>query len=286
MNKFFSNKKLITVMVTLIAVFGMVSVSIGLRDNRQAPVFVQRFGNDALGIVGRVITAPANAVRTVSANVSDLFNTYQENQSLKSEIDNLAQTKVENQTLKNENRDLKKELSLTKTLTDYDQVNAAVISRSPVNWQNYLIINQGSASGLKKNMPVMSGPGLVGRLVDVNRTNSKVELISADQNSSNRFAAEISTDSQNPVSGLITGFDSKTGLLMMSHLVTSEKVKKGQKVITSGLGGLTPRGLLIGSVAKVKKDSFGLANVIYIKSATNLNNFSVVTVINREIEGD
>lgn len=286
MNKFFSNKKLIIVMVTLIAVFGMISVSIGLRNNRKAPVFVQRFGNDTLGIVGRVITTPVNAVRNFSGNISDLFNTYDENKALKAEVQDLAETKVQNQTLKNENRDLKKQLNLNETLTDYSKITAAVMSRSPVNWQNYLVINRGSASGIKKDMPVMSGSGLIGRIIEVDKTNAKVELVSSDNNSSNRFAAEISVDGGTPVSGLITGFDDTTATLKMSHLVTADKVKKGKKVITSGLGGLTPRGLLIGTVVKVKKDNYGLANTIYLKPATNLNNFSVVTVINRAIGDD
>ncbi|WP_261805720.1 rod shape-determining protein MreC [Lapidilactobacillus luobeiensis] len=286
MNKFFSNKKLIIVMVTLIAVFGLLSVSIGLRDNRKAPVFVQRFGNDALGIVGRVITAPVNGVRNVSANIQDLFNTYDENKALKAQIQDLAETKVENQTLKNENRALKKQLKLNATLTDYTQISAAVMSRSPVNWQNYLLINRGSAAGLKKNMPVMSGSGLIGRIVEVNQTNAKVELISSDNSSSNRFAAEVSIDGGTPVSGLITGYDTETATLKMGRLVTADKVKKGQKVVTSGLGGLTPAGLLIGTVVKVKDDDYGLASTIYVKPAANLNNFTVVTVIDRGIDDD
>ncbi|GEL13008.1 Cell shape-determining protein [Lapidilactobacillus concavus DSM 17758] len=284
MNKFFSNKKLIIVMVTLIAVFGMLSASISLRDNRQSPEIVQRVGNDAFGIVGHVITTPINAVRSVTTNVRDLFNAFEENSALKSELQTLAETKVENQTLKNENRDLKKQLKLNNTLTDYEQITAAVMSRSPVNWQNDLIINRGSSAGITKNMPVMSGSGLVGRVIEVNKTNSKVELISSNNNSSNRFAAEISTGNETPVSGLITDFDHKTATLVMSHLVTADKVKKGQQVITSGLGGLTPRGLLVGTVAKVTKDNYGLASTIYVKPAANLNNFSVVTVISRSIE--
>ncbi|MFD1466134.1 rod shape-determining protein MreC [Lapidilactobacillus mulanensis] len=284
MNKFFSNKKLIIVMVTLIAVFGMISASISLRDNRQSPEIVQRFGNDAFGIVGQIITTPISAVRSVTTNVHDLFNAYDENKALKTELETIAETKAENQTLTNENKDLKKQLKLNETLTDYTQITAAVMSRSPVNWQNYLVINRGSSAGVKKNMPVMSGSGLIGRIIEVNKTNSKVELVSSNNNSSNRFAAEISTSAETPVSGLITDFDNKTATLVMSHLVTADKVKKGQQVITSGLGGLTPRGLLIGTVAQVKKDNYGLASTIYVKPAANLNNFSVVTVISRSIE--
>lgn len=283
MNRFFSNKKLIIIMITLIAVFGMLSASISLRNNRNMPEPVQRFGNDALGAVGTVITAPVNVARSATSGVRDLLNTYQENKTLKEKLATIAATEAENQTLKNENSNLKKQLQLNETLTDYTKITAAVMSRSPVNWQNYLVINRGAKAGVKKNMPVVSGSGLVGRVIEVNDSNSKVELISSDNNSSSRFAAEISTDADTPVTGLITEFDDKTASLVMSHLVTADKVKVGQKVITSGLGGSTPRGLLIGTVSEVKKDNYGLANTIYVKPATNLNNFSVVTVISSSI---
>lgn len=283
MNKFFSNKKLIVVMITLIAVFGMLSASISLRNNRNTPEPLQRFGNDAVGVVGTVITAPVNAFRSATSGVRDLLNTYQENKGLKSQLATIAATKAENQTLKNENSNLKKQLQLNNSLTDYTKISAAVMSRSPINWQNYLIINRGSKAGIKKNMPVVSGSGLVGRVIEVNDTNSKVELISTDNNSSSRFAAEISTDSDTPVTGLITEYDDKTGSLVMSHLVTANNVKVGQQVITSGLGGSTPRGLLIGTVSKIQKDNYGLATTIYVKPATNLNNFSFVTVISSSI---
>lgn len=283
MNKFFSNKKLIIVMITLIAVFGMLSASISLRNNRNMPEPVQRFGNDALGAVGTVITAPVNFARNATSGVRDLLNTYQENKTLKAKLATIAATEAENQTLKNENSNLKKQLDLNETLTDYTKITAAVMSRSPINWQNYLMINRGAKAGVKKNMTVVSGSGLVGRVIEVNDTNSKVELISSDNNSSSRFAAEISTNADTPVTGLITEFDDKTASLVMSHLVTADSVKVGQKVITSGLGGSTPRGLLIGTVSKVKKDNYGLASTIYVKPATNLNNFSVVTVINSSI---
>ncbi|MDN5952190.1 MAG: rod shape-determining protein MreC, partial [Loigolactobacillus coryniformis] len=246
---------------------------------------VQRFGNDVVGVVDHVVDLPANCIKGIFASVSNLINTYEENGKLKAQLDDLAQTRTRANTLQSENKELKKQLKLDKTLTDYSQLNAAVLTRSPANWQNNLVINKGSLAGVKKNMPVMAGSGLVGRVVEVNGTNSKVELLTTDNQSANRFAAEIITD-DGTANGIITGYNQATSQIKMGQLNSDAKIKVGDTVQTSGLGGLTPRGLYIGKVAKVKHDDYGLALSVLIKPAVDLDNFSVVTVIERQLVGD
>ena len=136
---------------------------------------------------------PANGIGKGVDALTDLINTYQENKALKAQLDDLAQTKVQAQTLKEENKNLKKELNLAGTLTDYTTLNASVLSRNPDNWQNSLVINKGALAGLKKNMPVMSESGIIGRISEVNKTNAKVELVSSTGRNSNGFAAVVNT---------------------------------------------------------------------------------------------
>ncbi|KRM54899.1 rod shape-determining protein MreC [Lacticaseibacillus sharpeae] len=283
MQKFFSNKRLIVLLVALILSVGFISASIAVRDKKATPPLIQQVGNDAVGIAGWVVAGPANAINGGLSDIANLMNTYSENERLKSKLDDLAQTKVRNQTLSRENKQLKKQLKLTATLADYDTVTAAVESRSPSNWLNVLIIDKGSVSGVKKNMPVMSGKGLIGRVTEVNKTNSKVELVSTDNNAANRFAAQVDVGNKT-INGVITGYDTASGRLVMGQLTTDAKVKKGTKVYTSGLGGRTPKGLFIGTVSTVKKDDYGLANTIYLKPAGSLNDVSVVTVIDRTVQ--
>jgi rod shape-determining protein MreC len=284
MQKFFSNKRLIVLMVALLVCVGLVSVSVMVRDKKSTPPVVQQIGNDAVGIVATVTDAPANAINNGLDDIANLMNTYSENERLKSQLDSLAQTKVRNQALQRENKQLKKELKLNATLTDYDTVTAAVKSRSATDWRNMIILDKGSVSGLKKNMPVMSDKGIIGRIVEVNQTNSKVELISTDNNAANRFAAQLVAHNKT-VNGVISGYKTASGELIMGQMSTDVTVPKGTKVYTSGLGGRTPKGLLIGTVTGVKKDDYGLANTVYLKPAGNLNDVSVVSVIRRTIGG-
>ncbi|UQS82692.1 rod shape-determining protein MreC [Bombilactobacillus folatiphilus] len=283
MRNFFSNKKLIIIMTVVIVVFGMIAVSVTFSDRKDQPSEIHQLGNDTLGIVGNVIAFPVNAVRTAGQDVNDLFNTYQENRHLKKQINDLAQTKAQNSVLQKENRDLKQQVKLNKTLTDYHRISAAVTARSPNEWQNYLIINKGSIAGLKKNMPVMSGSGLVGRVIEVNRTNSKVSLISTDKSLSNKFAVEVVKPNGDDTSGIIGSYDKNNNLLVMTNVTSTRGIKVGQQVVTSGLGGLTPRGLFVGKVAAIKKDDYGLVSSVYVKPATDLNNFTIVTVISRYV---
>lgn len=285
MQKFFSNKRLIVLMVALLVCVGMISASVFVRNKKSTPPVIQQVGNDAVGLVGTLIDTPANAINNGLDDLANLLNTYSENEQLKKQLDDLAQTKVQNQVLKRENKQLKEELELNATLTDYETIDAAVKSRSADNWRSTLIINKGQVAGITKNMPVMSAQGLIGRVVEVNKTNAKVELISTDNDAANRFAAQVNVGGQT-INGVITGYKIATSELIMGQMTTDKTVPKGTKVYTSGLGGLTPKGLLIGTVTGVKKDDYGLANTVYLKPAGNLNDVSVVSVVHRTVEGD
>lgn len=286
MHNFFSNKHLIVLMVALLLSMGLISYSIMVRNSDDTPPVIQTIGNDVVGIGGRIVAAPGNWVRGGLNDIHDLLDTYSENRKLKAEVEDLAQTKVRLATTQRENKALKAQLKLNGTLTDYTQISAAVMLRSPTDWRNIMVINKGAGAGVKKNMPVMAGSGLIGRVIEVNRTNAKVEMLTTDNKAANRFAAQITTKNGALVEGVITSYKTTSGDLVMSQLNTNKAIQRGDQVITSGLGGATPKGLLIGTVASVQKDDYSLANTVTIKPAANFSDVSVVTVIARTIEGD
>ena len=285
MQKFFSNKKLIILMILIIVTFGLLAVTVNIRDNKNTPPVVQQVGNDVVSVVGGVFAYPTNAVKNATSEFSDLYNTYSENKRLKARIGELAQNKAKLAVVQDENKKLKQELKLNGTLTDYTTVNASVLTRSPSSWQSYLTINRGQTSGIKKDMPVMSGKGLIGRIVEVDKISSKVELISTDNELNDKFASEILGENKN-ITGVVSRYDSSTGDLVMENVNSTKNIKTGHSVITSGLGGLTPRGLYIGKVYGIKKDNYGMTNSVYITPAAELRNFTVVTVIKSSVSGE
>lgn len=195
----------------------------------------------------------------------------------------MAQTKARNSSLEAENKQLKSALNLKNTLTTYTIVNASVISRSPDTWSDILIIDKGSSSGIKKNQAVMSGGGVIGRILEVNSATSKVELITTTDKSANRFSVEADAANGKKVHGIITVNSDDTNSLYFTQVVDSKKLKKGAKVYTSGLGGRSPKGLLVGTVAKTTRDSFGLSDLIEIKPAGSIGDASVVSVVERKV---
>lgn len=278
MQKFFLNRHLVTIVVVLVVAFGLMAGSMSISSRGTSSPLIIQFGNDVVGTVGKVVSTPVNALSRGTGAVSDLLNTYSENRTLKKQVASLAQTKVRNEQLANENSQLKKEAKLNKSLTDYTTVTAAVTDRTPSAWQQQVIINKGQNSGVKKNMPVMSQSGLIGRVSQANKTNSKVELLSDTSASADRFSIQIRGKDGRSVNGVINGYSANTGQLIVGQITSKARLSVGSRVTTNGMGGMTPKGLYVGRVTRVGKDDYGLAQKVYIKPAADLNNLDIVTV--------
>lgn len=283
MPKLFSNKRLIVILISFILAAASIVFSIRIINYSQTPPYLLKLTNDVIDVTSYVVNEPGRLLKNGFNFQTELISTYQENQRLKKKVDQLEQNQTKIEILTRENKELKKELQLNATLSDYSQITAAVLSRSPANWQDVLIINRGSVNGIKKNMPVMSGSGVIGRIMEVNHLNSKVELISSNSKIANHFAAQITTKKGEVINGVITGYSETENALIFGNVSTDTEIHIGDAVVTSGLGGVVPKGLLIGKVNKIEKKDYGLSTMIYVKSATNINDFSVVTVIDRTV---
>ena len=281
MKKFLQNKKLLSAFIIVIVIIVVLGGSVSLRNKRNSPLFIQSFGNDIVAVGSRIVDVPLGLISGGLNNVNSLLNTQQENDYLKSKVTDLGQTKARNQALAAENKQLKAALKLKNTLTGYSLINASVISRSPDTWSDLLVINKGSSSGIAKNKAVMCGGGVIGRVIEVSAASSKIELITTTDKSANRFAVQATATNGKIVHGLITV--NTNGGLAFTQVVDSNKLKKGTKVYTSGMGGNSPKGLLIGTVEATTRDSFGLSNMINIKPAGEINDPSVVSVIVRKV---
>lgn len=281
MKKFLENKKLLMTFVTVLLILVVLAGSVSLRKKRTTPLLIQSFGNDVTSIAANVVNFPVSLLSGGATNVHELLQVQAENDRLKSQIDDLGQTKARNSALVAENSQLQAALKLNGTLSGYTTINASVISRSPDTWSDLLIINKGSASGIAKNMAVMSGGGVIGRILEANAATSKVELITTTDQSANRFAVEADAKAGQKVHGIISANTNNS--LSFTQVVDSAKLTKGTEVYTSGLGGNSPKGLLVGKVAVTTKDSYGLSDVIKIKPAGDVSDASVVTVIKRRV---
>ncbi|EGQ2951843.1 rod shape-determining protein MreC, partial [Staphylococcus pseudintermedius] len=162
----------------------------------------------------------------------------------------------------------------------YEPITAAVIARQPDQWLNTIVIDKGKKSGIKENMAVMTADGLVGRVAKVNQFSSQIHLITT-KGRTNRLSVNVQHDGHE-VFGLIDHFDEKTNHLIISDIDNNEKIKAGDKVVTSGLGDQLPKGLYIGEVKKVQNDQYGLSKQVAIETGANINHFDHVFIAKRD----
>lgn len=247
-----------------------------------APYF-QQVTSDMTAVLGRAFSTPINAINRFFSNVNTLQDTFEENQRLKQEIDQIAETQAEISTLKADNERLKEELDLQATLTDFTYLTGSVIARNPDMWIDQVIIDRGSSDGLEIGMSVMSNNGLAGRVTDVNPTSSKVTLLTTTDDTAVLTSAEIILEDET-IFGVINGYDTNRNQLIMDQIIAESDIELGTDVVTSGMGGLVPRGLLVGTVAEVALDSHGLGQRVFIEPATNFKDIRYVTIINRQAE--
>ncbi|CAK1222730.1 rod shape-determining protein MreC [Fructobacillus fructosus] len=283
MRKIFSSRTVVLLIIGFLVVVGLITGSNWFAKRTNTPPFFQRVVNDLTGGIAKVISIPTNAVGNRANSLANLLNTFSENKALKSKLDGYAQNKVKLQTVEEENQSLKKQLQLKNTLTDYQTISAVTISRSPTTWNSQLVIDKGAKSGLKKGMPVLGDSGIIGLITEVNTVNSKVSLISDTSEDTNHIAITVK-DSAGDTNGILTDYDADKKLLVMGSVANQATMNKGDMVVTSGLGGLVPAGLLVGKIADVTTDSYGLSKKIYIEPASDLSKITSVLVAKSNVE--
>ena len=278
MNPIFSNKKLIGWVLGGIVTLLLITFSLTVGST-----IVSQGVNDVTNILGRMLAYPANSVNDFMESISNLTNTYQENQTLKQKVETIYELEVQLNDLKKDNEKMKEALKLQDTLNDYTLINATVIARNPDTWRDIVTINKGSNDGLTPQMSVMSDNGLVGKVLDVNPTSARVALLSNNDNTLVRVAAMIQGEKES-IYGTLTGYDHEKNILIMSQIQATQEIKVGDKVVTSGLGGVSPSSLYIGTVEEVAMDRFGLYKEVRIKPAADTNDVRYVTVVKRTSE--
>ena len=278
MNPIFSNKKLIGWVLGGIVTLLLITFSLTVGSN-----IVSQGVNDVTNILGRMLAYPANSVNDFMESISNLTNTYQENQTLKQKVETIYELEVQLNDLKKDNEKMKEALKLQDTLNEYSLINATVIARNPDTWRDIVTINKGANDGLIPQMSVMSDNGLVGKVLDVNPTSARVALLSNNDNTLVRVAAMIQGEKES-IYGTLTGYDHEKNILIMSQIQATQEIKVGDKVVTSGLGGVSPSSLYIGTVEEVAMDRFGLYKEVRIKPAADTNDVRYVTVVKRTSE--
>jgi rod shape-determining protein MreC len=286
LKKFNLSKLIIITLIIIIAAMSAIVISAkNFKSNREPSAMTQVI-NDGTSFVDRVLAAPIRFVQDKTNQLTDLMQTYKQNESLKTQVAKSKDDASKLNGLESENTELKKALKLQETLTDYQTVAANVITRNPTSWNDTLVIDSGSKDGLKTGMIVMANGGVIGRVTQVNKESSKVALLSSSKGIENKIPIRLGNGEESSY-GLLTGYDSQQNAYIITQLTTQDKFDKDTQVYTSGLGGGdSPRDLLVGTVIGEKDDKQGLNRQIYVKPASNLYDIRFVFVVERMIGGN
>ena len=252
-------KKVIVIFISIIAVFLLLFASVSL--TRKYTV-VESVLKDIAMVINKVIMYPFTALNTDKDK--DLSKSY------------VIQKNV-NKSLEKEIEELKDMLKLNETLTEYETVNATVLSRNKSYWFNTITIDKGRRSGIKKDMAVVTKNGLVGKITKVSYNSSEVKLITSDD-VNYKVSVGISTESGDTYA-ILNGYDKKEGLLMVTGVDKTTNIKENDVVVTSGLGGKEPRGIYVGVVKKQATDKYNLSKTIYLETGQDFNNIHYVTIL-------
>ncbi len=220
--------------------------------------------------IQKVIIQAVTAVKDVWLDYFQLVNVRQENKRLSREIDVL---KMENnrycELLATYQR--LSELLYEKETLNLPTLEAQVTGMDPSGLFKSIIISKGKAAGLRLDMPVIHARGVVGRIVSISKNYAKVLLI-IDQNSSVDCLLQRSR-----ARGIAKGFAGN--ICKLDYVAESSDVRVGDVLITSGLGGVFPKGLAIGHISKINKASIGLFQDIEITPAVDFSRLEEILVI-------
>jgi len=218
----------------------------------------------------KLIRQTINATRDFWTNYFYLVDVRRENGRLKQEMDSL----------KRENSQFKELLAAHERLRSLLQfkevirrpvVAAQVIGIDPTGWFKSVIIDKGKNAGLSWDMPVVNASGVVGRIVSVSNNYAKVLLI-IDQNSAVDCLTQRSRDR-----GMVKGTSGQ--ICKMDYMAKSSNAAVGDLVVTSGLGGLFPKGLPVGEISEVKEGEAKLFKEIDVMPSVDFSKLEEVLVI-------
>lgn len=255
----------------VLVVLSLVMFVLGVQEGEAGPLHsvrgVFQTITTPVRYLGSVVSSPlsgmANVVTNLTASEETLSDLKSENEQLKAEVSRLSEYEQQATTL-TELLSIRNTYNLTSTA-------ASVIANSTDSWSSTITIDKGSSTGITVGMPVSSSTGIIGQVSEVGLTTSVVRLIT-DENSGVSAMVQSSR-----AQGSLVG--SADGTLRLTLVRTDQQVNVGDMIVTSGLGGVYPRGLPLGTVSNITKTSGAMYYEITVEPLSNIRSLENVLVI-------
>lgn len=257
--------------LSLLIVLSILILTVHFKEREQG--FLHDFQKWSISLLSPLqsgVSEIAKSVSSVWQSISELGKLREENRSLKQELASLRQQMVKMNELEIENERLRRELK-SPIRRNFESITASVISKSVSNWQATIVVNRGDEDGVVKHMPVATADGLIGQVISTSKNASLVQLLT-----DRKSAVGVRLQSSR-ATVIIEGQGGKE--LRINYLSREIKVAKGEVVLTSGLGGVYPPGILVGTVSKVGKGTYGLYRDVWVSPAADFSSLEEVMII-------
>lgn len=253
--RFLKNKLAVTVVLLSVAFLGIITYTVQ-RDNKSVV-------ESSTGAVLNPVQKFGYWVNDKVSGAIDFFWNFsdvkKENEELTIKNNELEEKLIEYSDIKKENERFREILDFKEQKSNFKYEGCNIIGYSGGSFLNGYIIDKGNDDGLEKGMVVISGKGLVGQVTSVSSNWSTVQSI---VNENIAVAAQVQDTSDN--TGIVRGYIDNKGnyLAKIDNLPMNSTIKEGDTILTSGLGGVYPKNIKIGTVKSVEED-----NVKVMKSA-------------------
>lgn len=250
----------------------LIFYSLNIPDKRSAN-FVERGVMMVLAPVMKPAARLSGFFEDVWGNYIDLVGVRQENLRLRDEIKGLNARIIATGETALANQRLEKLLGMRNGIKE-PSLTVSVVGEDLSSWFRTLVIDQGSSSGIAEGMAVVAADGVVGQIVKVAPTTSRVLLLT------DHTSGIAATIQRSRARGVVKG--KGEGLCSLEFTTREEDVKVGDMVITSGIGGVFLKGIPIGEVTMVKRGEYGIFQTITIRPLVSIAHLEEALVVLRQ----
>ncbi len=255
----------------VLSIVSVLLLTFYIREGDTGPIHAVRAGvvtiTSPVRSLGSVIASPFNGLGNIFANLTASQETLDElreqNKELTAQVAELSEAQ-ETATRLEGLLELKSTYNLQSTA-------ARIVGSSTDAWSRTVTIDKGSLDGLAINMPVTDSSGVIGQIIEVAPTSAVVRLITDE--ASGVSAMVQSTRAQ----GILQG--QPDGTLRLEYVSVDADVKEGDIIVTSGIGGIYPKGLPLGTVASVEREPNALYYTVVVNVTSTTENNEEVLVI-------
>ena len=260
----------------MIAVFIMVfcTVFLAARGKFELP-FLDKTAMTVLSPFQNFFSWAGSQITFLKRSITEIQYLHRQNRQLREEVELLRAQNLTASEYASENQRLRALLGYKQVAIQFDLVAAGVIGRDSMTWSGVIVINRGTMDGVANNMAVVTEMGLVGHVLEASANTSKVQLILDPRSSVGTLVQRA--DSR--VAGIVEGDMNNPTHPRMVNIPKDADVQVEDAVVTSGFGGVYPKGIVVGKIKEMHNDEGGLLKYGVIETSVNFEKLEDVAVI-------